>query len=133
MLTLYVIRVYSGSTGRWPDSADNAGQGEHCNVTDLIAGFARLVLRLVLIVAGLIFAAALLVALLLLVAFWMLRAAWARLTGQPVTPFVMRMSPRSGFEHVFRAGQGMQRPPAPQPPGRRDIADITDVEPKEQR
>lgn len=102
-------------------------------MNDLIAGFARLVLRLVLVVAGLVFAAALLVALLLLVAFWMLRAAWARLTGQPVTPFVMRMNPRSGFEHVFRAGQGMQRDTGPQPPGRRGIADVTDVEPKEPR
>ncbi len=102
-------------------------------MNDLIAAFARLVLRLVLIAAGLVFAAALVVALLLLVAFWVLRAAWARLTGRPVTPFVMRMNPRSGFEHVFRAGQGMPREPAPQAPGRREIADITDVEPKEPR
>ena len=132
MLTLCVIRAYSSLTARCTDSADNAGQGVHRNVTDLIAGLARFVLRLVLLAAGLVFAAALLVALMLLVAFWMLRAAWAKLTGRPVMPFVMRMNPRSGFEHVFRAGQGMQRQP-PQPPGRREIADVTDVEPKEPR
>ncbi len=115
-------------------------------VNDLISGLARLVVRLVLVAAGLVFAAALLVALLLLVAFWSLRAAWARLAGRPVTPFVMRMDPRTGFGQVFRAdmfraGQGMQRGPmqddgmrepgAPVP--RREIADVTDVVAKEPR
>ena len=109
-------------------------------MTDLIAGLTRFILRLVLLVAGLAFAAALLVAFLLLVAFWMLRAGWARLTGRPVTPFVMRMDPRAGFGHVFRAGQQpMRGDGSPLQPGReerrerREIADVTDVEVKEPR
>ncbi len=97
----------------------------------------RFLLRAVLLAAGLLFAASLALAALLLVAVWGLRMLWARLTGRPVTPFVMRVDPRSGFSRMYRSGpftpaQAPGEPPAPQPP-RRAIADVTDVVPKEPR
>lgn len=105
-------------------------------MSEMIASLARFIVRVVLVVAAAVFAAALLVALLVFVSFWLLRAGWARLMGRPVAPFIMRMNPRDGFGHVFRAGQGMRSeagPVPPEPPGRHQIADITDVEPKEPR
>lgn len=103
-------------------------------MNDLLAGLARFVLKLILLVAGLVLAASLLVAVLVLLAFWLLRAGWARLTGRPVSPFVMRFDPRGGFDRMYRhAGPSAGRS-APQRPGpAREIADVTDVEPKEPR
>jgi len=69
------------------------------------------VLRFVLFCLGLIFAAGLAVAVLLLAAMWGLRYGWARLTGQPVSPWVMRFNPRSGFDR-FRAAQQPAEPTA---------------------
>ncbi|MFO1244313.1 MAG: hypothetical protein U1E71_03910 [Ramlibacter sp.] len=88
----------------------------------------RFLLRLVLLAAGLVFAASLAVAMVLLAAVWSLRMLWARLTGRPVRPFVMRVDPRSGFNRMARAARGAAAPPA-----RRDLADVTDVVPKEPR
>ena len=102
-------------------------------MSELIAGLARLIVRLVLVVAASVFAVALLAALLIFLSIWLLRASWARLTGQPVTPFVMRMNPRSGFEQMFRSRNPMQAEGTPLRPEHREIADITDVEPKEPR
>ena len=94
------------------------------------------VLRLVLLAAGLLFAASLLLAALLFMAVWGLRAMWARLTGRPVMPFVMRVDPRSGFSQVFSARRGMypfgaRGPAAPAREGR--PADVVDVEVKRVR
>ena len=80
---------------------------------------------------------------------WALRAGWARLTGRPVTPWVMRMDPRTGFSTVFRsterwsAGRRGAAPAAPDAseetaasrrggilPG---AAEVTDVEAREVR
>ncbi|VTU16322.1 hypothetical protein SRS16CHR_01745 [Variovorax sp. SRS16] len=101
--------------------------------------------RLVLFVAGLLFAASLAVAVLLLAAVWGLRYGWARLTGQPVRPWVMRFNPRGGFDR-FRAagrpaeptaadvasararGQATRSPVSLGDPGR-----VTDVQPKPAR
>ena len=60
------------------------------------------IFRVILVLLGLVFAASLAVAALLLAAVWGLRYAWARLTGRPVAPWVMRFNPRSGFDR-FRA------------------------------
>jgi hypothetical protein len=93
-------------------------------------------LRLVLLAAGLVFAASLLFVAVLLLALWGLRAVWARLTGQPVVPFVMRVDPRTGFGQVFR-GQARVPPVAagdPGPSGRVErLPDIEDVEIKPPR
>lgn len=88
-------------------------------------------LRLVLLVAGLIFAASLVVALAFLLVMWSLRAVWAKLTGRPVRPFVVRINPRSGFERMYRANQPGSRTPRADAvrPGQRPD-DVTDVEPR---
>jgi flagellar biosynthesis protein FlhB len=88
----------------------------------------KFLIRLLLIIAGLIFAASLMIVMMVLLAAWGLRALWCKLTGQPVNPFAMRMDPRAGFERVFKQGgqhsQGSGKPP------RRVVENVTDVEPK---
>jgi len=72
-------------------------------LNDFVAGVVRLLLRVVVIAMGLVLFASLLVAAMVLALVWLLRAGWARLTGRPVTPWVMRMDPRTGFRTVFRS------------------------------
>ncbi len=85
-------------------------------------------LRILLILAGLIFAASLIIVMLVLLFSWSLRALWFKLTGRPVLPFVMRMNPRTGFEQVFKKAQ--ENGVNPNKPPRRKLDDVTDVEPK---
>ncbi|WP_296791563.1 hypothetical protein [Variovorax sp.] len=63
------------------------------------------ILRVILVMLGLVFAASLAVAVVLLAAVWGVRYAWGRLTGKPVTPWVMRFNPRSGLERFRSAAQ----------------------------
>ena len=89
------------------------------------------VLRLFLLIAGALFAASLAVAIVLMLTVWTLRAAWARLTGRPVLPFVVRIDPRAGFERMYRARERASRTPCTDASERgRKIADVTDVEPR---
>jgi hypothetical protein len=91
----------------------------------------NLIVRLVLVAAGLLFAASLAVAFTLVLVGWTLRAGWAKLTGRPVSPFVIRIDPRGGFERMYRrAGQGSRTPRADSVPTGRMVPDVTDVEPK---
>lgn len=85
-------------------------------------------LRIFLVIAGLIFAASLMVMMLVLLIVWVLRAIWFKLTGRSVVPFVMRMNPRAGFDQVFRSAQPGGADSAKPP--RRELDDVTDVEPK---
>ncbi|MFN4118466.1 hypothetical protein [Acidovorax sp.] len=72
-------------------------------MNDFVSGLVRLLLKVVVVAMGLVLFASLLVAVTLLALVWLLRAGWARLTGRPVTPWVMRMDPRTGFSTVFRS------------------------------
>jgi hypothetical protein len=83
----------------------------------------KFVVRLLLLVAGLVFTLSLLVVMLVLLVLWGLRALWYKLTGKPILPFAMRMNPRAGFEQVFRPASSTQQQ-------RRKLEDVTDVEPK---
>ena len=83
--------------------------------------FMTFVLRVFLVFAGLLFAASLAVGAMLLLAIWVVRAGWAKLTGKPTTPFVVRINPRQGFDRMYK-----QRPPERS----RTLDDVTDVEPK---
>ena len=89
-------------------------------------------LRLLLVTAGLLFAASLAVAFVLMLGAWVARAAWARLTGRPAFPFIVRIDPRAGFERMYRrAPQPDSRTPradALRP--RRGTVDVTDVQPR---
>lgn len=87
--------------------------------------------QLFAVLAGLVFAASLAVAFVLVAILWGLRAAWARLTGKPVTPFVVRIHPRGGFDSMVRRADARSRTPrADAAGGRPRTADVTDVEPK---
>ena len=66
-------------------------------MNDFLAGLTRWLIRAVLVVAGLVIFLSLLAAVLVLALAWGLRAAWARLTGRPVTPWTMRVDPRTGW------------------------------------
>ena len=87
--------------------------------------------RLFLVAAGLVFAAGLAVVAASMLALWGLRAAWARLTGKPVMPFIVRIDPRRGFANMYRrraqqprraSGANARRPAR--------TADVSDVEPR---
>jgi hypothetical protein len=69
------------------------------------------ILRVVLFMLGLVFAASLAFAVLVLAALWGLRYGWAKLTGQPVNPWVMRFHPGQGFDR-FRAAARPAEPTA---------------------
>ncbi len=94
------------------------------------------IMRLVLLVAGALFTLSLLVAGLLLMLLWALRSLWARLTDQPVTPFVMKINRGAGFGQAFRSRHGVRprNDGAPAADARRDrLSDIEDVEVKPPR
>jgi hypothetical protein len=88
------------------------------------------ILRLFLLAAGLLFAASLAVAAVLMLAVWSVRAGWAKLTGKPVAPFIVRIDPRGGFERMVRRGEpATTRTPRADAVRRgRPIGDVTDVE-----
>lgn len=120
-------------------------------MNEFVAGVVRLFLRVVVIAMGLVLFASLLVAVMVLALVWVLRAGWARLTGRPVTPWVMRMDPRTGFSTVYRSTErwssgrrGAAAASAPEnaqeesPASRRGgilpgAAEVTDVEAREVR
>ena len=90
-----------------------------------------LVLRLVILGAGLLFAASLAVAFMPMLAVWTLRAAWAKLTGRPVVPFVIRIDPRAEFDRMYRGTEHGSRTPRGDSVGPgRAVGDVTDVEPR---
>jgi hypothetical protein len=101
------------------------------------------ILRVVLFMIGLVFAASLALAVLLLAAVWGVRYGWARLTGRPVTPWVMRFNPGAGFNRFRTAAQPAEPTAADvanarargesveQPVRiRGSVSDVTDVSPK---
>ena len=84
----------------------------------------RFILRVVLLVAGMVFLASLLVAALVLLALWLLRSLWARLNGRPVTPWTFKVDRQALWDRFYRApGRG--------PASQRDDSDVIDVEAKE--
>ena len=93
--------------------------------------FLSFLLRVFLVAAGLLFTASVAMAFVLMACLWGVRSVWARLTGRPVTPFIMRMDPRAGFDRIYRRPRQSSRTPRADSvqPGRR-MADVTDVEPR---
>ena len=79
------------------------------------------IFRVVLLLAGLVFLASLLGAALLLLVVWLLRALWARLTGQPVSPWTFQINRQAMMNRFYRG-------PGATGAGRRDDADVIDAE-----
>lgn len=97
-----------------------------------------MVLRLVLVAVGAVLALAVLCGVMVLFSVWAVKRAWARLTGRPVAPWVLRTDPMA----VWRQTAGFRGRPAASPdsPGasapaaggglKRSLGDVTDVTPK---
>lgn len=67
----------------------------------------RLVFRLVLLMAGLVFLASLMAFGLVLLALWLVRALFARLTGRPVTPWAFKVNRHAQWSRFYQAtGRG---------------------------
>ena len=117
-------------------------------MNDFVTTLLRWTIRISLMLVGMVFFLCLLAVAAVLAAAWGVRALWAKLTGQPVTPWVMRMSPRSGWQTVYRSGaEWMSQAGAGQQPEQGDrssrssgerrggllrgAGDVTDVQPRE--
>ena len=83
-------------------------------------------MRAVFLLTALIFFASLALVASFLLVLWLLRALWARLTGQPVSPWTFQFRRHATWQD-FRPGAGS----AVAPP--RANADVIDVEIKEVR
>jgi hypothetical protein len=96
--------------------------------------FLSFLLRVFLLLGGLLFAISLGAAFAVMTAIWGVRSVWARLTGRPVMPFMMRIDPRAGFDRMYRRPhQGSRTPRADAvQPGARP-GDISDVEARSPR
>ena len=112
-------------------------------MNEVVAGVLRLLVQVVVVVVGLVLFLSLLAAVLVLALVWAVRSGWARLTGRPITPWVMRMDPRTAFRAAGRwSSAGHRAPQAPRAdeaaaahrggvlPG---AAEVTDVEARELR
>lgn len=96
-----------------------------------MAPFFRLLFNLVLLAAGLVLATSFAIAFVLFALGWVLRSAWARLTGQPARPFVVRIDPRRGFRRMYPGPAAPSRTPrADAITPHRAVGDVVDVEPK---
>lgn len=74
-------------------------------LNDFLNMLARWAVRLVLLMVGIVFFLSLLTVGCILAAVWGVRALWAKLTGQPVTPWVMPMRAASSWTSMYqRAG-----------------------------
>ncbi len=82
------------------------------------------VFRVVLLLAGLVFLLSLLLAALVLLAVWLVRALWARLTGQPVSPWTFQVNREAMMSRFYRG-------PGQTESTRRDDPNVVDVEIKE--
>ena len=86
--------------------------------------FSRVLLRVALLLAGVVFAASLLVAALLMLSLWLLRSAWARLNGRPVGRWTFKVDRQAVWDRFHRS-------PGPHPTGQRNDADVIDVQARE--
>jgi len=112
-------------------------------LNDFVAGLIRWLVRGVLLLAGLVLFVGLLVLSLVLAPVWGLRFLWARLPGQPIAPWAMRVDPRTGWSTVVRTRTrwtatrtGADEAPGAAAPGKRmgvlpGADDVTDVQPRE--
>ena len=110
-------------------------------MNELLATVVSWTLRVVVVLAGLVFFASLLVVAAIAALLWGARMLWAKLTGKPVVPFAFKMNPASGWTTVYRStarwtaanGSGGNDRAAASAPGRAAVIDVTDVEPREIR
>lgn len=72
-------------------------------LNDFVTLVVRWSVRIFLLIAATVFFLSLLAAASLLALVWGARALWAKLTGRPVTPWVMGVSPGAAWSTVYRS------------------------------
>jgi len=93
------------------------------------------VVRVGLLLAALVFFASLLAAGLVVLVYWLLRALWAKLTGQPVSPWTFQVNRQDVWSRFNQRGFGSTGKAATTPDHVvdvevSDVTAVTDVEPK---
>jgi len=76
-------------------------------LNDFATTATRWAIRIMLMLVGLVFFVCLLAVASAFALLWAVRALWAKLTGQPVSPWGVRMGPMSpfaGWQTVYRSG-----------------------------
>lgn len=95
-------------------------------LSQVIGTIFGVMVRLAMLLAGLVFLASVLVAAVVLLTVWLLRALWARLTGQPVSPWTFQVNRQAMWRRFYR-------PPGQGGSPRRDDSNVIDAELKEIR
>lgn len=103
-------------------------------LSDVLLKMLGLVVRVGLLLAGLVFFASLMLAGLLVLLVWFVRALWAKLTGQPVSPWTFQMNRQANWQRFYQRAQS-QRAQAAKADNVvdaevTDVTVVTDVEPK---
>ena len=94
-----------------------------------MAGMARTVVRLALVVLGAVLFASLLAAALVLALVGLGRVAWSRLTGRPLRPWAFRVDPHAQWNRFRAAANPRPATDGEVRPGRYQVpADVVDVE-----
>lgn len=101
-------------------------------MAEFVRSLLGFVLRVGLLLAGLVFFASLIAAGLLLLALWLLRALWAKVTGQPVRPWVFQMNRRPPWQRSHQGGGSGRASSSADviDAEAREVSEVTDVEPK---
>ena len=103
-------------------------------MSDLLLKLMGFVVRVGLLLAGFVFFASLLAAGLVVLILWLLRALWAKLTGQPVSPWTFQVNRQAAWQRFYQQTQGQQgRTANPDNVVDAEVTDVTvvtDVEPK---
>lgn len=104
-------------------------------MSDVLLKLLGFVVRVGLLLAGLVFFASLMAAGLLVLILWLLRALWAKLTGQPVSPWTFQVNRQAVWQRFNQGGFGQSGRAAPSPYNVvdaevTDVTEVTDVEPK---
>jgi type IV secretory pathway TrbD component len=97
-------------------------------VNNFFKSLTRLVLRLGLLLAALVFLASLLLAGGLVLVIWLVRGLWAKLTGQPVQPWVFKMHRTDLWQRAYRASApASSRSKAPMDVIDAEVREVPDV------
>lgn len=115
-------------------------------LNDFVTVAVRWAVRIFLWIAATVFFLSLLAAACVLALAWGVRALWARLTGRPVTPWVMGVSPAAAWSSVYRSRTVWTAPVGPAAEAEAGAAgfsrrggilrgsdDVVDVQPREIR